>query len=440
MAAWVFVGFCGSLRAQKAELVETPNPKDVSQVEIKMRLTGERIFDQDGQRQSQKVTATAEHRFDEKVLAVHEAKGERPRMVAKAARKYQTAKGTIIADGPITKTVRPDRSLAVAQRGEDGTFLAYSLGGPLTREELDILSEHFDTLCLAGVLPGKEVAKGDTWRLHNAAVLGLCQFEGLVAHEVKGTLKEVDGDKATFTIAGNAQGIELGATVELKITATGTFDLANHRISSLEWKQEDNRGGGPASPAFKAEVVVNITRTTIAEPKELTDSALETVPQSFEVPATLTALIYRDPKARFELSHARDWKFNGRTDQHSVFRLLDRGDFVAQATITPWTKSEPGQHQSDEDFKKDMMAAPDFETEQILQEGEIKTGRNGWYIYRMSAQGTTGGIKSVQTFFLVAAPNGEQLVVAFTMNQTQVGKLGARDLTLVEGLMFGEKK
>jgi hypothetical protein len=42
----------------------------------------------------------------------------------------------------------------------------------------------------------------------------------------------------------------------------------------------------------------------------------------------------------------------------------------------------------------------------------------------------------IQNFYLVAAPSGEQVVVAVTMTPKQADKLGARDLTLVASLVL----
>jgi hypothetical protein len=44
------------------------------------------------------------------------------------------------------------------------------------------------------------------------------------------------------------------------------------------------------------------------------------------------------------------------------------------------------------------------------------------------------GLAVVQNFYLVAAPGGEQVVLAFTMTPKQADKLGARDLSLVGSL------
>ena len=50
-------------------------------------------------------------------------------------------------------------------------------------------------------------------------------------------------------------------------------------------------------------------------------------------------LEYRDPKGRFELLHAREWQMVSQTEDHAVLRLLERGDFVAQVTVTSWTSA-----------------------------------------------------------------------------------------------------
>ena len=51
--------------------------------------------------------------------------------------------------------------------------------GCLTREELDV-TDHFDTLAVTGMLPTKEVAIGETWKLGNVAAQALCHFQGLL--------------------------------------------------------------------------------------------------------------------------------------------------------------------------------------------------------------------------------------------------------------------
>lgn len=427
--ALCFVAVTGA-RAQGQTLAETPLVNDCYRVHIAMQLKGEMVVLQENKPVSLKLAATAEHRYHERVLAVL----PQGSLVAKMARHYDDARATISIDGSASmRSLRADRRLIVAQRQND-TATCYSPQGPLTREELDTVSEHFDTACLAGLLPGKQVKPGDTWKIGNACVQGLCQFEGLIANDVTGKLVDIKDGMAVIVFEGTTKGIELGAQAQVKITATGRYDLGRKRLASLEWKQADTRDQGPASPAANVETTITLTREVVPEPKELSDVALVGVPQGFDLPAPLTNLVIRDLKDRFELASGREWQVVSQTENHLVVRLLERGDFVAQATVTPWQKAEAGKHMEPKDFREAMLSTPGWEPQEVFQEGGIPNQPNGRFVYRVSARGQMEDVKVVQTFFLVAGPKGDQCIVAITLKQAQLNKLGARDLILVEGL------
>src|SRR5262249_43183971 len=173
-----------------------------------------------------------------------------------------------------------------------------------------------------------------------------------------------------------------------------------------------------------------LTRTAVERPRELSDVALVPVPTGDEPPEQMTPLAYRDPKGRYDLIYDRDWQLVGETEQHLILRLLDRGDFVAQVTVTPWTAAKPGEHLSADEFRKAMLNTPGWEQEDELQAGEVPVEK-GYWGYRIAAQGKLDGIKVVHNFCLVAGPNGDQVVLAFTLTPAQVQKLGTRDLALV---------
>src|SRR5262249_13951764 len=160
-----------------------------------------------------------------------------------------------------------------------------------------------------------------------------CQFDGLVTNGLAGKLTAAANGTATFTVEGTAEGIEHGAKVTLAIRATGTFDLTAKRVTALTWKQKDDRGQGPVAPASQVEVTVVLKREPLAAlPKELDDQALAGVPKG-EIPAAMTLLKHADPKKRYDLTYPRDWHITGQTEQHLILRLLDKGEFLAQATV-----------------------------------------------------------------------------------------------------------
>lgn len=417
-------------RAQTYSLMETPKVGDCFHIHLEMKLQGEIRVSAEGKPTTIPLEAHAEHDFPERFLAVN-PKG----LPEKSGRIYETAKASIkVGPDRTERSLRADRRLQVAQRHNDQA-LVYAPTGSLTREELALTSEQFDTLTLTGLLPQKEVAIGATWKVSDAVAQALCSFEGLTAQELTCKLESVEDHLAHVSVKGPASGIDLGAMVKLTIDASYRYDLNQHRLIALTWAQKDERDQGPASPASTEESTTKLTRTAIEQPASLSDVALISVPDGFDPPLPMTQLYYRDPQSRFDLVFAREWQSVGETADHLVMRMLDRGDFVAQMTITPWSQARPGEHLSGEAFQQQMAKVPGWEPVDVLQVGEVPADGGRW-IYRLSALGQLDGVKVMQNFYLVAGPGGEQVVLAFTMTQAQAEKLAARDLSMAGSIDF----
>lgn len=436
MTAWrnwgslvAFLAAAGTAGAQTYTLTETQTVGGCYRIELGMNLSGEMRISKDDNPESLKMTASATHVFPEKILLL-DSKG----LPQKTARAYENARAVIrVGAESSQRTLREQRCLIVAQRLGD-RLATYCPKGLLTREEMELTSDHFDTHLLSGLLPDKAVKLQDTWKIATDLVQGLCHLDGVTGQDLTCKLEEVQNSQARVSLTGTVTGIDLGALVKLTVEGTYTFDLKAQHLARLEWKQKDDRQQGPASPASTVETTYTVKRTPIAEPACLSFVALVSVPQGTDLPAPMLQLVYQDPKSRFKLKYDRDWQMVGQTNERVVLRLLERGDFVAQATITPWTKTQPGDHLSAEAFKKAMAETPGWEQGELLQEGDISGSGTGRWIYRISAIGQMDGMKVLQNFFLIAGPHGEQVVLAVTLTQAQADKLGTRDLLLVQGI------
>jgi hypothetical protein len=417
-----------SAQAQTYPLAESPQPGDCSRLRLAMKLTGQmRVIQEEGEAKL-KLSAQATHEFIERVLAVKDG------LPDKAARVYEQAKADIRVEGDRSERgLRPERRLQVAQR-EGDRLLVYSPAGPLTREELELTSGHFDTLALAGLLPGKPVPVGQTWKLSDAVAQALCHFEGLTSQDLTAKLEEVKAGQARIGIRGSAAGIDLGAQVKLTVSATAHFDLTKSRLVSLEWSQKDERDQGPASPASTVETVISLQRQVIEQPSALSDPALVSVPDG-EPPLPMLLLEYVDSRGHYALTCDRDWHMTGRTEHHLVLRLMDRGEFVAQLSVTEWQRAKPGEHLSGEEFQQQVTNIPGWEPAQIIQAGEVPLDGGRW-CYRVCALGALDGLEVMQNFYLVAGPQGDQVALTFTLKPTLADKLGTRDLTVVGSIDF----
>jgi hypothetical protein len=428
---FVIIAWTGAASAQNAALVEAPLPKACFRIDLKMELSGEIRVQQDGKQVSFKQTAKAHHQYLERVL---EAKSD---VADKTARIYQTAEATITVDKETSsRKLRGGRSLMIAQGTKTG-LLVYCPKGLLTQEELE-LTEHLDTLQVSGILPGKEVAAGETWKVGNHVAHALCDLDGLIEHNLTGKLDEVKSGLAHISMVGQVKGIQLGAEVKMLIEARGQFDLKEKRLTRLEWKQSDQRDQGPVNPALSTDVTYTLTRTPIAEPNELNDIAL--VPALAVAADTVSAISHTDPKGRFELQHGREWHLVGQDDKHLVYRLLDRGDFVAQATLTPFKKESSGNMMSLNEFVELMVEAPGWKHEDLIDKTDKVDVGGGIKAYRVAASGELEGVKAVQYFYLLHGPQGHQMIVTFTMAPNQVRNLDARDLALLRGIAFPKKE
>jgi hypothetical protein len=414
-------------------LTESPKESDCFRITTETRVVGVLKVTRDGKPATLKINAKNEHAYFERILAADKA------VARKSARHYTTAAAhATIENERVERTLAANRRLIVAQRTGDSLF-CYSPNGPLTRPDLEVVSEHFDTLHLTGILPGREVAAGETWKLDNLIAQSLCLFDGLISTDLTAKLKEVTAGTAVIAVEGTAKGIENGAMATLTLTATVRFDVAKKRIVGLEWKQKDVREQGPVTPAAELETTTTLKRESVEQtPAELADTVATAIPATDDPPATIKHLLHRDPQNRYQLLHARDWHAVGQTDRFLILRLLERGDFVAQATITVWDNAGPGKHMSPEAFEKLASAGATWKLEQVSDRTEVPTDVDRW-AYRISAKGELDGSPVVQTFYVVASPAGEQIVVTFTMRPASASRIGTRDLELVNALDFPKK-
>src|SRR5438552_963975 len=190
--------------AQPVPLTETARPGDCSKYTIDLSLAGNLLVTQEGGRQPIRLEARARHVFADRTLAVDAG------LASRSARFYDVAGATAIVGGErFDRNLAADRRLVAAHRNPDG-LLCYAPAGPVTRDELDLVTEHFNPQCLPGLLPGREVKVGDTWALSPPAAQAACLFDGLIKHALTGKLVEVKDGLAVFTVEGTAEGIEQG--------------------------------------------------------------------------------------------------------------------------------------------------------------------------------------------------------------------------------------
>lgn len=401
--------------AQPVVLKEATTPGDAARCELTLAVRGKLKVAAGDTADEFPLAARASHSFTEWA--------DRP---GRTVRRYTTAMSSAEVAGERSgRELAADRRLVVAQRTADG-IVHYSPAGPLGRDELELVAEHLDPQAVAALLPGRAVNVADTWAIPAEAVRAACHLDGIGACAFTGTLT-AGGPAAAFAVAGKAEGVENGAAVKLAVKATGTFDTAAGRVTRLRWEQTDERGQGPVSPASEVTAVSELARTPAVVPADVT------LPSGNAVPESLTDLRYADPKGRYRLTHPRTWHVVGRSADHVVLRLIDRGEFVAQATVTHRKPAAAGSHAPADEFRTGLAKLPGWEPEAELVAGELSAGPGRW-LYRVAVRGKQDGQPVVQTFYLLAGPSGAQVAVGVLAQPGKAGAVAGRDERLVRAI------
>ena len=407
--------------AQPVALQEVARPGELSRVAVTLAVEGKLLVSRAGRPDAIPLTAQATVQYTQRA----DAPGH-------VSRFYSEARSA--TDTGLERAVRqlgPDRRGIVVTRTPAGVMMAFSPAGPLTREELELVGEHFDADALPALLPPTPVALNATWPVPPDAARRALHFDGVIKSELVGTLTGLTDDAATVTISGTAQGLELGAEAEVKVTATLTFDRKLARVVKLDWTQIDHRKQGPASPATELTAKIGLTRTLLNE----APAGLAAIAPNAEPSGAGAMLRYVDPRGRYEFVAPREWHVVGRTADHLTLRLIENGEFVAQATVTAWKSAQAGSHTPAAEFQALLGKLPGWVPGTIEAAGEVPTDAGRW-LYRVAATGTQDGVAVAQTFYLLAGPKGQQVAVTVLCRPLARAKLGVRDAQLVNGVEF----
>jgi hypothetical protein len=120
--------------------------------------------------------------------------------------------------------------------------------------------------------------------------------------------------------------------------------------------------------------------------------------------------------------------------------MVERGELVAQATITAWRTVEPGKHSTIEEFRKAVADVPGWVAGKTTADGELPAGDMGdnRWLYRQTVEGKIDNQPAIQSFYVLAGPKGDQVAVTVIVKPEMVKLLGTRDVELVRAIEFGK--
>jgi len=351
--------------------------------------------------------------------------------VVRTARHYDHTDVKIKVDGrPITPLLREDRRLMSVSRGKDELTI-FSPHGPLTREELDLISLPVDSLVLGGLLPKQPVRPGDTWNPDDATLAMLLDLDSVGQSQVKAMLIEVEKGRAKIEISGTVHGAAGGVSSQIDMKSRCYYSMQSRRLDDVEVIYMEKRGASPSSPGVDVTAKVRIQLAPLKHSVALAPEVLDGV--SLEPAPENQLLEYISSGRKFQLNHDRLWYVAQEDPTSTVLRRVDEGDLIAQCNVTVLSSIKKDRRTTLPKFQEDIKKALGENFGQFVSATE-EQDKSGQWVYRVTAAGKAAELPVEWIYYLIQDAEGRRTSAVFTMEQSLTERFAAADRPLIATL------
>ena len=334
---------------------------------------------------------------------------------------------------PSSSVLRPEVAMLLAEPKVEGVVVT-SLGGPLMRSELELVQGPGDPLSLGPLLPVRAVEVGDRWKVGESAVRGLSAYDSLKSNNVEATLESIDPNRAVARFKGEIRGSVLGGEGTMTFDGRYTFDRKTAMITELTVERSETRASGPVEAGLDMKSRLSFIRAEAATPEELTDEVLAKFTLTPDPNRELLLLNVSQGKAA--LTHDRAWHTYWDDTRLTVLKRLEGNEVVAQCNLSTGPYAGKGRHQDLDQFRADIKQGLDKRFGQFLGAGELEAEADAsvGFRYKVGVQGKQGDLGVIWYYYLLAGPDGDQLLGTFTLAANRFESFGDNDERLMRSI------
>ena len=436
-AAWLWVGpLLGADpdQPQRIDVLPAQAVGQIQHVEVSIEAEGKLKLMIDDKVDTVPMRVTGQLAYDEKRLATGMLPAHQPRSL----RYYDTAEATMqIAKSKLTPRLSDDRRYIAVECGSQGQIL-FSPQGPLTRDELDLVSPPASSLLVDGLLPSEPVDLNKKWPIDHDLLAALLGLDAVGASDVKAHLTEVTNRSAKFELSGIVEGAIDGVSTEMEIKAKFRLNRKRRAIDWFAMVLREKRAIGHAAPGVEAVARVQMKISPIESSPQL-EQAGDMEKITLDEHPELALLRYSAPLARIQFLYDRRWHIMGEESDRLAMRYIDRGELLAQCNVAVLPKQAAGKRISLEDFQAEIRKALGENFGQFVNARE-SADEQGRAVYRVVVRGRASDLPVEWIYRLVADRNGNQVVFVITAEEAVVDHIAGADEKLVAQVRFVEPK
>ncbi len=422
------------LFAESIELRDQRRDGEVVQVKVTLDAHGELTSMEGDKLQDDKPMQTemavkAQAVFAERLLSHSGEPG------CRSVRKYETAKADLRVGTEHEVAELSDSSRRVVNELVGSRVRVWSLGGQLTRREIDLVQPTTQSLVVDQLLPGKPVQPGDRWTPNSESLAAVLQMDHIGINETVSQLIDIQRGIARLEIKGLVKGRVDGVLTEIEVTGDYRYDVRWNRVTWLQLNLHEKREQSATSPSFD---IVSEVRMLI-EPLAPEKIAGLDLPAQVAV-ATPNDLLVRmvSNDAGIELSHTRDWLHVEERQRQVTLRWADEEKARAQCSIVRLKDTDAKTRVKLGEFQADIQKALGTQFGGFERAKEIDRG-DGYKVLRVAVRGAVSEVPIRWVYYHVTSPEGYQVSLTFTAgaDEERVAELAEHERQFVASLHLG---
>jgi hypothetical protein len=398
--------------------------------------------DKDGVR-SLPMSASAKLQYDE-----HRVAPTSGHAATRAIRYYKNASAVLkVDDGGSTPKLDDDRRLIVAQFDDPqlpGGRLSFAAAkGLLTREELDLIDVTGDSLAVDALLPKKPVAVDATWPADPNTMAAILSMDSVAAAEVQNVLDKFNHDFALVRLAGTVVGVADGSTTEMEVRGVYLFDRKLARVTRFNLAVKEKRSIGGATPGVDGVAKLRMNVKPITSSEHLPPATLAALESDKNL--RVDRLRLEPDKQGYRICHDRRWFDTSHQRESTTLRCVERGDVLAQCTITSLPPQSAANQTTLEEFERDIRFALKDNFGELVASRQW-TNSFGNHCLEVVVRGTMEDVPLEWHYYLVAAADPDiqavanRVSIAVTIQGEMVDRLAAADRQLANAVEFVPQK
>lgn len=349
-------------------------------------------------------------------------------------RGYQEATADLtVGDKGFQTKLRAERH-QLAFSFVDNEFTLFSLDGPLTRDELDLLDVVANSAVVDQLIPPHPVRLGQEWEISDALASKLLGLESVLSNTTRGRITEITSTLIRAELSGKVRGRVMGATSQMELLARFQYTSNPPKVTWFAIAIRDQRTAGFVDGGFRGLIRLQLTRQTRPQPQILKVEKAGTL--VFPPPTDRTKLVYRNDAAGYQLMYDRKWYIVTESPDLVVFRLVDHLGLLGQCNLARLNPTEAVKLTLS-GFQENVRQTLGRDFGRFLEADELKSA-TGHRMFRVHALGQVEEVTLHWIYYLLASPDRPTHAAVFTVEDGSWSAFGEADRQFMEGFHFLE--